>query len=67
MIGHTLEVLLEEEIELNGEKWYVGHSREYVKLAVRKSEEYGVNDIISVKAEKFLEEHLLTGKVLIVF
>lgn len=67
MIGNTLEVLLEEEMERNGEKWYVGHSREYVKLAVKKSEEYGVNDIISVRAEEFLDEHLLTGKVLIVF
>lgn len=67
MLGNTLEVLLEEELELNGEKWYVGHSREYIKMAVKKEERYGVNDIVSVKAEEFLEEHLLTGKVLIVF
>lgn len=63
VIGSKLEVLLEEEVEINGEAWYVGHSREYVKAAVRKQDGYSVNDIVSIKAETFLEEHILTGCV----
>ena len=63
MIGKELEVLIEEEYTNDGRTWYLGHSREYVKTAVPKSENYGVNDIIRVKAERFLEEHIMTGEV----
>lgn len=61
MIGKTLEILLEEEIQVEGQPYYVGHSREYVKAAVEKQEGIGVNDIVFVRAEKFLEKHLLLG------
>lgn len=61
MLGKTLEILLEEEIQVDGHDYYVGHSREYVKTAVEKQEGIGVNDIVSVKAEKFLEKHLILG------
>ena len=64
MLGNELKVLLEEEVEINGEQWYIGHSMEYIKTAVKKQDNYGVNDIVTVKAEEFLEEHTLTGKVL---
>ena len=63
MIGKELEVLIEEEYTNDGRTWYLGHSREYIKTAVPKSENYGVNDIIRVKAERFLEEHIMTGEV----
>lgn len=63
MIGKELEVLIEEEYTNDGRTWYLGHSREYIKIAVPKSENYGVNDIIRVKAERFLEEHIMTGEV----
>lgn len=63
MIGKELEVLIEEEYTNDGQTWYLGHSREYIKTAVPKSENYGVNDIIRVKAERFLEEHIMTGEV----
>ena len=63
MIGKELEVLIEEEYINDGRTWYLGHSREYIKTAVPKSENYGVNDIIRVKAERFLEEHIMTGEV----
>ncbi len=39
-----------------------GTRREYIKTAVPKSEAYGVNDIVIVKAEGFLEEHIVTGE-----
>ena len=63
MIGKELEVLIEEDYTNDGRTWYLGHSREYIKTAVPKSENYGVNDIIRVKAERFLEEHIMTGEV----
>ena len=65
MIGKELEVLIEEEYTKDGRTWYLGHSREYIKTAVPKSEAYGVNDIVIVKAEGFLEEHIMTGEVVI--
>lgn len=61
--GKELEVLIEEEYTKDGQIWYLGHSREYIKTAVPKSENYGVNDIVRVKAESFLEEHIMTGEV----
>lgn len=35
MLGRELEILLEEEIEMNGEQWYLGHSKEYIKAVLR--------------------------------
>ena len=64
MIGNQLQVLLEEEVEIQGKTWYVGHSKEYIKTAVPKEDGYTVNDIVTVKADHFLEEHILTGEVL---
>ena len=63
MLGKELEVLIEEECEKGGQTWYLGHSREYIRTAVKKSENYGVNDIVKVKAESFLEDHIMTGEV----
>ena len=63
MLGKELEVLIEEEYENGGQTWYLGHSREYIRTAVKKSENYGVNDIVKVKAESFLEDHIMTGEV----
>lgn len=63
MLGKELEVLIEEEYTKDGQIWYLGHSREYIKTAVPKSENYGVNDIVRVKAESLLEEHIMTGEV----
>ena len=63
MLGKKLEVLIEEEYEKGGQTWYLGHSREYIRTAVKKSENYGVNDIVKVKAESFLEDHIMTGEV----
>ena len=65
MLGKKLEVLIEEEYTKDGRTWYLARYSglwEYIKTAVPKSEVYGVNDIVSVKAEGFLEEHIMTGE-----
>ena len=59
MIGKELEILLEEEIEIAGETWYVGHSREYVKAVIRKTDAHKVNDLVKVRAIGFVKEHIL--------
>ena len=59
MIGKELEILLEEEIEIAGETWYVGHSREYVKAVIRKTDAHKVNDLVKVRAIGFAKEHIL--------
>ena len=55
-------MLLEEEIQVNGREYYQGRSKEYVKVAVEKSKGYGINDIITLQAEDFLDQHMLLGK-----
>lgn len=62
LLGQELEVLLEEEVEMDGKAYYLGHSREYVKVAVPKTEKYGVNDILNVKAGAFVQPHILLGE-----
>ena len=60
MLGRELEILLEEEIEMNGEQWYLGHSKEYIKAVLKKQPQYGINDIVRVTADDFLENHIVT-------
>ncbi|MDO5135328.1 MAG: tRNA (N(6)-L-threonylcarbamoyladenosine(37)-C(2))-methylthiotransferase MtaB [Eubacteriales bacterium] len=64
LLGRTLEVLLEEEIQVGGQQYLVGHSREYVRTAIEKGDGWEVNDICRVQAEGFLEEHTLLGKAI---
>ncbi len=60
MLGRELEILLEEEIEMNGEQCYLGHSKEYIKAVLKKRPQYGINDIVRVTADGFLENHIVT-------
>lgn len=54
MIGRTVEVLMEEEVALNGEVWQTGHTREYVKVR-QKYEENLTNQLINVEIENRLQ------------
>ena len=62
MIGKTMELLLEEEIENDGRSWYVGHSREYVRAVISKTDAHRVNDLVTVKAVAFVRDHILETK-----
>ena len=61
-LGKDVEVLLEEEVDIQGKSYYLGHTREYVKVAVPKLEKYSVNQELTVKAEQFLQPHILLGE-----
>lgn len=62
MIGKKMELLLEEEIEIDGRPWYVGHSREYVRAVISKTDAHRVNDLVTVKAVTFVRDHILETK-----
>ena len=62
MIGKKMELLLEVEIEIDGRPWYVGHSREYVRAVISKTDAHRVNDLVTVKAVAFVRDHILETK-----
>ena len=62
MIGKAIELLLEEEIEEDGKMWYVGHSREYVRAVIEKTEVHQVNDLVEAKVTGFVTDHLLRAE-----
>lgn len=75
MLGKPLEVLLEEETEIGGKVFYIGHSKEYIRVAVPKDTKNsgeqesgkdrtpGINKILTVCPERFLDRHVLTGRI----
>jgi threonylcarbamoyladenosine tRNA methylthiotransferase MtaB len=63
MRGKRLSVLLEEKILADGKEYLTGHSMEYVRAAVSADGSCRENDIVTICAEGFLAENLLTGSV----
>ena len=61
LIGETVEVLMEEPVEIDGRTYQVGHTREYVKIAVPEKELL-TNRLVWVKVGKMLEPDLLCGE-----
>ena len=57
-IGKEIPVLFEEEKEIGGIRYQMGHSREYVKVA-KKTKENLSNRILSGKIVDFLQEDIL--------
>ena len=57
-IGHTIEVLLEEQKMINGRSYMIGHTKEYVQAAVETDRDLS-NRVISGKAVSFLTEDIL--------
>lgn len=60
-LGKDLEVLMEEEMTINDEKYFVGHTKEYIRIAV-KSEENLTNRFVVVKAKSILKDQILLGE-----
>ena len=58
---HTAqEVLLEEEVPIQGAAWLVGHTREYVKVAVPAGD-FCPNTLVEVVPRQMLTEEILRG------
>ena len=62
MTGRKLEILLEEEAEIDGKTYFLGHSREYVKTAVEKTDALKVNDLITAVGTGRGKDHILFVK-----
>ena len=58
-LGRIEKVLFEEEIEVDGKNYQVGHNERYLKLAVESKEDLS-NQILAVRIKKdFMEEIML--------
>lgn len=60
-IGKNVQVLLEEEKEISGGRYWLGHTGEYVKVAVPG--EYAPNMLVEVHVKEFLSEDILLGEM----
>ena len=61
-IGQEAEVLLEERRELEGHAFWVGHTKDYVKVAVEEASwegRLGANILVRVPVSKFLTDEIL--------
>lgn len=59
-LGEEKEVLLEEKVELDGKKWWVGYTREYLKAIVPDNGKNRANEMISVRfSQIYHREYLL--------
>ncbi len=64
-IGREAEVLLEEGKTVDGRRWLVGHTGDYVKVAVEDrragDRQPGVNRIVKAAVKGFLTDEILRG------
>ena len=58
-LNKEVDVLIEEEIEVSGEKYFSGHTMDYIKVLIPTNEKMNINEICSVK----LVESLLDGSM----
>ena len=49
-VGTTVEVLMEEQIKIDGENYQVGHTKEYVKVAL-KTEANLQNKLVDIQID----------------
>lgn len=65
-IGKTVEVLLEESKEIGKKTYFIGHTKDYVKVGVPVWEGENMlesNKIVEVTAVDFLTDEILLGKL----
>ncbi len=63
-LGKTAEILFEEEDVIKGKIYYVGHTMDYVKVAVPSQEGMDLtNKIVSVFVEEFLDDDTLLARL----
>ena len=66
-LGRTAGVLLEEEKTIEGRNYWLGHTGDYVKFAVKAGEGYASNQFVQLTGKKFLTEEIILGEEAIVF
>lgn len=58
-IGGEAEVLLEEEKEIGGEVYLIGHTKDYVKAAVKKGRGLRTNETVKMRFREMLTDEIL--------
>ena len=61
-IGRQAEILWEDRRLVDGKPYWLGHTADYVKVAVPADEENRSNTLSSVTVDSFLTEEILLGK-----
>ena len=61
-VGRIEKILIEEEIDIDGVKYQIGHNERYLKLAVR-AENANVNDIVSAKVVERLSKDMMLCEI----
>lgn len=62
-IGKTVEVLFEEIVEINGENYLTGYTREYVKVAYKYDDKNMVNNIYSGTITGFIDNDVMLFEI----
>ncbi len=62
-IGKDEKVLIEEEVEIDGNLYQVGHNERYVKIAIKADEDL-TNQIVTVKVKKNLNSEIMFGEII---
>ncbi len=58
-MGKVVEILLEEILVEDGDEYFIGHTREYIKAAVKRREGMNQNDVVNCTVQGFLKPHIL--------
>ena len=61
-VGKCVKVLLEEQKEIHGEVYMVGHTAEYVKVAFKTTEDFS-NQMAEIMVQDFLTDDILLGSL----
>ncbi len=61
-VGSTVDVLVEEQVWIDGETYLTGHTKEYVKVAF-KGDENIINTIVPVNVTKILKNEILLANI----
>jgi threonylcarbamoyladenosine tRNA methylthiotransferase MtaB len=64
-IGREEKVLFEEEVEINGEQYYLGHNERYVKIAIPRkgNPNFFINQVVPVCVTGNLDKDIMLGKM----
>lgn len=61
-IGKNVDILIEETVEIAGKSYQVGHTKEYVMVAVDAKENLK-NQIVTVEIQDFLTEKIMKSEI----
>ncbi len=62
IIGQNVEVLMEEALEKNGARYFVGYTKTYIKVAVKTDLDL-TNQLVCCKAVDFIEDDLVLAEL----